>query len=204
MFGVLCDVVIYNQDLTEATYLEAFPCPLGSKLSQISGHEVPGAVMFIVLEYGKNFSGPGKDTFFSNRAVGEAIEAHRSNFLHPVLYHYTEIFSVSEYIKRPEKWVLPVPQRIHHIVEDFTTKFDAHSTHILAVRRFLEVITGTDLRNFFAKQCLILALSSTTLPLSCRKIPNHLPSSNLVEASQEMGDVIKTFSYQYLPYRIYV
>jgi len=45
-------------------------------------------LIVIVLEYGANFSGPGKDVFRLDRATGEAEHAHMSNFLHPVLYYY--------------------------------------------------------------------------------------------------------------------
>ena len=31
--------------------------------------------------------------------------------------------------------VLPVPDRLHHIVEDFLTEFDAPISHILPTRR---------------------------------------------------------------------
>ena len=40
------------------------------------------------MEYGPDFSGPDKDTLRIDRATGDPLEAHRSNFLHPVFYFY--------------------------------------------------------------------------------------------------------------------
>jgi len=168
MFSVLCDVVIFNENKTEASYLEAVPCALVSKLEIVTGHKVSGPIMMISLEYGKNFSGPGKDVFNSERALGEAKLAYQSNFLHPVLYFYSKLVTVNDYLHRPEKWPLPIPDDIHHIVEDFTTKFDGPATHILPVRRFLERITQRDHRFWFSDQCLKLSLTYNSLPLGCR------------------------------------
>lgn len=48
-------------------------------------------MLVVLLEYGKDFSGPGKDVFHGSRATGEPDEAHASNFLHPVLYYYEQL-----------------------------------------------------------------------------------------------------------------
>lgn len=71
-------------------YLQEFPINLLQDLPNHTGIE-GGAVLVIAMEYGRNFSGPGKDTFRSDRAIGEPSEAHLSNFLHPVLYFYKSI-----------------------------------------------------------------------------------------------------------------
>ena len=186
MFGVLCEVVIYNKDFTHATYLEAVPCALGSIISKTTGHEVPGAILMIAMEYGKNFSGPGKDPFHLERATGEVKEAHKSNFLHPVLYHYNKPYSSNDYITRPKKWILPVPDRLHHIVEDFTTKFNAHTSHVAPLRRFVETTTRQDLRFYYGKQCMMLAMTQAVLPHSCRisnDTSSHLLGENKLLAS---------------------
>ena len=36
-------------------------------------------------------TGAGKDVFKYDRAVGDPEEAHLSNFLHPVIYHYKHL-----------------------------------------------------------------------------------------------------------------
>lgn len=75
---------------TETTqYYEDFPVKMLARFAELTGADI-NSKRFLVLdfEYGRNFSGPGKDTFAINRAVGEASEAHRSNFLHPVFYYF--------------------------------------------------------------------------------------------------------------------
>ena len=199
MFGVLCEVVIYNREFTGATYLEAVPCALASRIPQITGHNVPAAVLIIALEYGKNFSGPAKDPFYLNRAIGEAEEAHKSNFLHPVLYHYKRLPSHEGFLSRPPKWILPVPNRIHHIMEDFTTKFDGQIAHILPLRHFIETTTGRDLRFYYAGQCMMLAMSHTVLPLSCNT-SNELPSHNMVVENKQLKKQLMSLPPQLLPF----
>ncbi|XP_078483409.1 FAD-dependent oxidoreductase domain-containing protein 2-like [Ciona intestinalis] len=167
MFSVLCEIVIFGEDNLSSTYLEAYPCGLISRLEVISGHKVPGAVMVVGMEYGKNFSGPGKDPFHENRVYGDASQAHLSNFLHPVVYYYKRLPTDQEYINKHKKWILPVPDRNFHIVEEFTTKFDAYNTHVLTLRRFMEDTLKTDSRHWFADHCLTLSLTSTKLPIAC-------------------------------------
>ena len=36
--------------------------------------------------------------------------------------------------------VLPKPDRLHHIVEDFLTEFDARTSHLLPLRRYLSLL----------------------------------------------------------------
>lgn len=74
---------------------------------------------------------------------------------------------------RPEKWILPIPDQIHHIVEDFTTVFDAPISHVLGVRRFFERLLEKDLRQFYVEQCMVANLLSTTLPESCKMHDMH-------------------------------
>lgn len=158
MFSVLCEVIIFSEDETAATYLPAYPCALVTRIPKVSGHPVPGKLVVVAMEYGKNASGPAKDVFREDRAVGTSREAHNSNFLHPVLYYYKKIPTDWKYLQRPMKWILPIPDRIHHIVEDFTTVFDAPVTHVLSVRRFFEYILRRDLRQFYVEQCMALSL----------------------------------------------
>ena len=66
---------------------EEFPLKLLHEFSQHTGAN-DGPMLVISLEYGNGFSGPGADVFHEDRATGEPSEAHKSNFLHPVLYFY--------------------------------------------------------------------------------------------------------------------
>jgi hypothetical protein len=66
-----------------------------------------------------------------------------------------------------EKELLPRPDAIHHIVEDFHTTWDAPRTHILPTRRFIEEILGQDTRFFFAENCFQMMLVNQTQPHMC-------------------------------------
>ena len=72
------------------SYLEDFPVNLMHELDKQSGHKAQ-RIIVLVMEYGKDFSGPGNDVFRLNRATGESSDAHKSNFLHPVFYYFDEL-----------------------------------------------------------------------------------------------------------------
>lgn len=138
------------------------------------------------MEYGKDFSGAGKDTFKSDRATGEPGEAHKSNFLHPVIYFYKE--PPTALPKETKEVVLPRPDRLHHMVEDFLTQWTAPNSHILPLRRFIENVVQSDLRSFFASTCFKIMMTQKTAPINCRghytegpmlPIPRHLQETLL-------------------------
>src|SRR6218665_2845079 len=64
---------------------------------------------------------------------------------------------------------LPRPTAIHHIVEDFLTKWDAPISHIQPFRMFLENILSNDLRYFAGEECLVLSLTHSRIPFLCSK-----------------------------------
>ena len=70
--------------------LKEFPVHLLARLEELTGHETEELIV-VLMEYGPDFSGPDKDTFRADRAVGDPLEAHKSNFLHPVLYYYKKL-----------------------------------------------------------------------------------------------------------------
>ena len=55
-----------------------------------SGHDAK-RVIVVIMQYGRDFSGPGNDVFRINRATGEPSDAHNSNFLHPVFYYFDKL-----------------------------------------------------------------------------------------------------------------
>jgi len=70
-------------------YLEEYPTNLLHELPGRTGHNVTDSgLIVIILEYGDDLLGPGKDVFRLDRAVGDARRAHLSNFLHPLFYYY--------------------------------------------------------------------------------------------------------------------
>lgn len=87
----------------------------------MTGHK-PGPIIVFNFEYGKDYSGPGyetyrpfmkgekaslfcfhhsKDVLKEDRATGDPIEADISNFLHPVLYYYTRPPTTSKRLLLP-------------------------------------------------------------------------------------------------------
>lgn len=166
MFSVLCDVVILKDNDTFA-YLEEFPLKLIHDLPAMSGHPA-SRIIVINLQYGPDFSGPGNDIFRLDRATGDPSEAHQSNFLHPALYYYEKLPTETQMKYKPHKEHLPRPTLLHHMVEDFLTTWNAPSAHILPLRRFLENVLDTDMRNFLADDCMEIALTHTTLPFQCQ------------------------------------
>ncbi|XP_028406643.1 FAD-dependent oxidoreductase domain-containing protein 2-like [Dendronephthya gigantea] len=160
MFGILVDVVIYVSE-DQAIYIEEFPLKLLDKFERYSG--LPsGPTIVVNMEYGKSFSGAGRDTFHEDRATLDPSRAHISNFLHPVLYFYRQPVKAMG-----KDYSLPKPDRIHHIVEDFLTKWTGPFSHLVPLRRFLEHLQGEDLRNFFSQSCFKLAMTHTRLPRRC-------------------------------------
>lgn len=85
------NMVVVSRNATEFEYLEEFPVGVLQDLEWRTGRKVQNGLFVIMMEYGKNFSGPDKDVFYYNRAVGEAQHAWQSNFLHPVIYYYKRL-----------------------------------------------------------------------------------------------------------------
>ncbi|XP_071797153.1 FAD-dependent oxidoreductase domain-containing protein 2-like [Asterias amurensis] len=168
MFGVLADVVVIHGDNMECEYVEEFPLKLLPKFTELTGINA-SQVIVISMEYGKDFSGPGKDIFGPQRATSDPELAHLSNFLHPVLYYYRALPTAQDMMSLGPKDILPDPYRLHHIVEDFLTDWTAPVSHILLLRRFLESCLGHDMRYFFDTTCFQLAMTHDALPLSCQE-----------------------------------
>lgn len=154
MFSVLCDVVTFSEDGKTVEVFEEFPVGLMNKFPQHTGRDAK-RVLVVIMEYGADFSGPGKDIFRYDRATGEPSDAHNSNFLHPVLYYYETLPTQEDMGKRAAKQRLPRPTALHHLVEDFLTLWDGPKTHITPLRHFLDHITGLDLRARFDQSCFL-------------------------------------------------
>ncbi|KAK7111989.1 FAD-dependent oxidoreductase domain-containing protein 2-like [Littorina saxatilis] len=167
MFQVLGDVAIFSEDGESVEYLEEFPINLIHDLPKHTGHNA-SRILAVVMEYGPDFSGPGKDIFRYDRATGEPSEAHTSNFLHPVLYYYETPPTKQQMASRTAKEVLPRPVAMHHIVEDFLTLWDGPLSHITPLRRYLDHITSTDLRTRFAEPCFLEAMTFSQPSVACR------------------------------------
>lgn len=73
------------------------------------------------------------------------------------------------YGDRAQYLIMPRPTNIHHIVEDFLTSWTSPYTHILPLRHFIENCTQHDLRNFYATDCLSMALLHMNVPIMCQQ-----------------------------------
>ncbi|XP_045607554.2 FAD-dependent oxidoreductase domain-containing protein 2 isoform X2 [Procambarus clarkii] len=166
MFGVLADIILLRDGGQNFEILKEFPVHLLARLEELTGREA-GEVIVVLMEYGPDFSGPDKDTFRADRATGDPLEAHRSNFLHPVFYYYRKLPTESDMMKKWGKMPLPRPTRVHHVLEDFLTVWTAQQSHILPLRRFLEFVTRRDMRHHYAHSCLSYALTNGTPPPFC-------------------------------------
>jgi hypothetical protein len=178
MFSHLGDLAIVDRKTNTFVYVEEFPLNLLPNVLKYTGYHLDPtrhSLFVLSLEYGKNFSIAGADHFGLDRAVGTVDRAHKSNFLHPVIYFYRDRAPTEEEFKnRAADETLPKPDGIHHILEDFTTQFDGPTTHILPFRRFVEHHLGLDLRTFTAETCIAMTLSIkydslTDLPHGCRR-----------------------------------
>lgn len=170
MFQVLADVILLGADSTTFELLEEVPAGTIPTVDKITGRKVYDTGVFIlIMEYGKNFSGPDKDVFYYNRAIGDAKAAWRSNFLHPVIYYYRQLPSEQQMELRPQGWPLPRPDHVHHVVEDFLTDWTGPNSHMLPLRRFLENCLQKDLRTFYADSCFVISLTHQKLPIFCQQ-----------------------------------
>ncbi|XP_072042919.1 FAD-dependent oxidoreductase domain-containing protein 2-like [Amphiura filiformis] len=170
MFGILVDVIILKNSGTEYVYVEEFPVKLLHQLQEVCGHDA-SSVFVVSLEYGHDFSGPGKDVFRLDRGTGSGSEAEAANFLHPIIYYYKSL-PTSDEMERLQRSnspdILPEPDDLHHMVDDFLTDFTAPVTHILLLRRFLESCLNQDLRYFFDNECFELSMLHKEATESCK------------------------------------
>ncbi|KAL8620878.1 hypothetical protein ACOMHN_047049 [Nucella lapillus] len=193
MFQVLGDIVVFSEDGLTFDLYEEFPINLLHDFTKHTGHPA-SRIVALVMEYGHDFSGPGKDIFRYDRATGEASEAHTSNFLHPVLYYYKSVPTEEQMKKRSKKEVLPRPNAIHHIVEDFLTAWDGPESHVSPLRRFMEHVTHADLRMRFAQPCFLEAMTHGQPSPAC--VSGYMQGQGLtatpqmVAAAEEFGSYI--------------
>ncbi|XP_078577252.1 FAD-dependent oxidoreductase domain-containing protein 2-like isoform X2 [Branchiostoma floridae x Branchiostoma japonicum] len=179
MYSVLGDIIIVND--TGAVYLEEVPVQLLPQLETATGHLAPNKVIVMVMEFGKNFSGPGTDPLRRGTATTVPKNAHLAGFLHPVLYYYSHLPTDDDMLRRPSKWILPRPTRLHHVIEDFLFDFSSPVSHVLHLRRFLDTVFGYDTRNYFAGSCFKMAMTHTSVPKTCQD--QYLRGEGLTHAS---------------------
>lgn len=126
-----------------------------------------------LLEYGPDFSGPGKDTFRPDRATGDPLEAHLSNFLHPVFYFYSSIPSGTGSRYYPFSSHLDSSYYWNKAPRAFTKEFLANFYGILIfIRYFLQIIRRMSayIRYILCLISFSLWLPSLFLILTCHAL----------------------------------
>ncbi|XP_041364524.1 FAD-dependent oxidoreductase domain-containing protein 2-like [Gigantopelta aegis] len=191
MFSILGDVIVLRNNGREFEYFEEFPIYMLHRFPALTGKPAE-SIIVLNMQYGTNFSGPGNDIFRLDRATGEPSDAHNSNFLHPVLYHYDQLPTEQMMKTRRRYEILPRPKALHHVVEDFLTNWDAPISHILPLRRFLENVLGFDMRLFFSQSCLQMAMTYSTVPLSCE---HHFLNGQGLTATEHFLDTMHSNAF---------
>jgi len=168
MFTMLVDIVIFRNNSQKADLIQEYPVNLLAELEERTGIK-PESMIVINSEYGRGFSGPNNDVFAEGRATIDPSNAHRSNFLHPVFYYYKTPVTAADMMEAvSQKEFLPRPDRLHLMVEDFHTSWDAPRSHILPLRRFIETITKQDLKYYTDQDCMKQALLYTDISTYCQ------------------------------------
>ncbi|XP_077526357.1 FAD-dependent oxidoreductase domain-containing protein 2-like [Haemaphysalis longicornis] len=198
MHHILADVVIVDRRTLQFEYLEEFPLALLSALEKKTGRAADGReVLTVAMRYNPSFSGPRLDTFHSWRATDDVNNAHNSNFLHPVIYYYAqhkeggEDGGMEEVENKYGNPGPPVPDRVHHMLEDFLTQWTSPHLHVEPLRKFLESCLGVDLRRYRNTECFAKLLDGATdtsspLPLSCIQRPD-LRATHFVHHDHRVG-----------------
>lgn len=113
-FGFLCDMIVVPEDGSQAYYYETLPYNyvLASEFGKADHYYL------ITLEYGANHD--AHDPFNVTRIARDSVDqAQESNFLHPVIRHFSGAHKVSE----------------HHIIEDLAAEW-LEDVHIQPLVRY--------------------------------------------------------------------
>jgi hypothetical protein len=107
--------------------------------------------------------------FNLDRATSSPKFAHKSNFLHPVIYYYSRLPSdiESKSLKDKKMHILKSSDKKLHIVEDFLTFWNEPRFHQIQYRRFLEMITKKDLKVYTKETCLRFHATYSYYPIMC-------------------------------------
>ncbi|CAD5120132.1 DgyrCDS8710 [Dimorphilus gyrociliatus] len=164
MHGVLGDIIAIDRDNKQFHYFENYLISNLHNFENVTGYPI-NDVLILVLNYGKTFTTPGNDVLRIDRATGVLEEAHLSNFLHPQFYYYEKLPTKGRMLNKRRDAILPLPDKIHYILEDFHTTWTSPTTHILPLRRFLENCTKTDLRHYKSSDCFLSSFVDGTFPI---------------------------------------
>ncbi|XP_069125707.1 FAD-dependent oxidoreductase domain-containing protein 2-like [Argopecten irradians] len=170
MYSVLGDVILINREEEQFEYIEEFPLRMLHHLDYLTGISVGKAsILVVVLQYGPTYHGPQEDVFRIDRASTDPIYAELSNFLHPVLYYYNVLPTQDDMAKVRHPEFLPVPNEIHHVLEDFTTQWNRQQSHVQPLNIFLEDFLKIPLQTKASlHECILVSLTTLRSPAKCK------------------------------------
>ena len=87
--------------------------------------------------------------------------AHKSNFLHPVIYFYSNLPQINSIN------IINLAKSKHHIIEDFLTFWNKPGLHQLHFRRFIEYCLKNDYKRYSTKKCLNYHAIYGSYPTGC-------------------------------------
>ena len=123
-FGFLCDLIVVSEDLGEARYYEELPADYIID----TGFSSQDHYYTVTLEYGSHTF---DDPFNVTRIARDHVEqSQRSNFLHPIIRHFSGKTMVSE----------------HHIIEDLAADWTEESHTKPLLKFFNEELSSGVLR----------------------------------------------------------
>ncbi|XP_033739735.1 FAD-dependent oxidoreductase domain-containing protein 2-like [Pecten maximus] len=171
MFSILGDIVLIDREEEHFKYIEEFPLRMLHNLEYMTGIRIGKmSVLVVVLQYGQTFHGPQEDVFRIDRASSDPLYAELSNFLHPVLYYYDVLPTLDDMAAVSYPEFLPVPNEIHHVLEDFTTQWDRQQSHVEPLHIFLEDFLKIPLQiNISHQECVLVSLTMNKSPVNCRQ-----------------------------------
>ncbi|EDV20872.1 expressed hypothetical protein [Trichoplax adhaerens] len=161
MFGKLVDIIIIGHNHSHQ-YLEEVPVGIIPELKTETGRDIKNGFITLTFEYGKEFSGKGKDTLGPENYNHTAKTAHRSGNIHPIIRYYKNFIK-----SKKDEASIPPANKEHHVLEDFLTDWSVYNHHGHYINLFIQSILQTDLRHFYVKSCFELSMTFKTLPTSC-------------------------------------
>jgi hypothetical protein len=112
--------------------------------------------------------------FHLDRVTSIPKFADKSNFLHPVLYHFKAVPNLKEFKqeslspKDRSKAILDQAIKQHHVLEDFLTLWTTTDMHQLHFRRFIESVLNTNLKYYSSNDCLRFHSVYGSFPINCQ------------------------------------
>lgn len=195
MFSVLMDVYVFSPDGScrrfdevpvqyMPTFLSHMNLTTQTELSSVSTGANQSIYIAVTFEYGKSYSGPGRDTLSSSRVVrpfplaSEEGPGSEGNFIHPVLYHSCYDKKSCQSNKKKVS--------VYHVAEDI------HTTYLrprIDIRPLADHLSQHDVLRYQELQYLQRSESSTGE--TCNSAPCETILSKVELEQMRMSQLVK-------------